>query len=55
MNFEELIQKLIDDGNILKEIYKIRSIGIFKILCKWEEQVNDVDILIEFSEPIGWK
>jgi len=41
---------------ILKERFKVKEIGIFGSCVRGEEsEESDVDILVEFSEPIGWE
>ncbi len=40
----------------LKEKFKVKKIGIFGSCVRGEESENsDVDILEEFSEPVGWE
>ncbi len=55
MKLDEVIQKIKDNEKILKEKFKIESIGVFGSLAREEEFVNDIDIIVEFSEPIGWE
>lgn len=44
-----------DHREFLKEKYYVKRIGIFGSLSKGEEtSESDVDILVEFSGPIGW-
>jgi len=41
---------------ILREKFKVEKIGIFGSYGRGEEsEESDVDILVEFSEPIGWE
>jgi len=41
---------------ILKEKFKVKEIGIFGSCVRGEEsEESDVDILVEFYEPIGWE
>jgi predicted nucleotidyltransferase len=41
---------------ILKEKFKVKEIGIFGSCVRGEEsKESDVDILVEFSGPIGWE
>ncbi len=41
---------------ILMEKFKVKEIGIFGSYVRGEEsEKSDVDILVEFSEPIGWE
>jgi len=40
----------------LKEEFKVKEIGIFGSYSRGEEsEKSDVDILVEFYEPIGWE
>lgn len=40
----------------LAEKFKVKEIGIFGSFVRGEESGrSDVDILVEFSEPIGWE
>jgi predicted nucleotidyltransferase len=40
----------------LKEKFKVRKIGIFGSYRRGEEsESSDIDILVEFYEPIGWE
>lgn len=41
---------------ILREKFKVKDIGIFGSYVRGEEsEESDVDILVEFSEPVGWE
>jgi predicted nucleotidyltransferase len=41
---------------ILKDRFKVKEIGIFGSYVRGEEsEESDIDILVEFSEPIGWE
>lgn len=55
MKLNEVIQILRDNESILREKFKIKNIGIFGSLAREEEVIHDVDIIVEFSEPIGWE
>lgn len=39
--------------DFLRENYHVKSIGIFGSVARGEKKTNDVDILVELSEPIG--
>ena len=55
-SLEEIEEILKQYKPILKERFKIKEIGIFGSYVRGEEtQESDVDILIDFSEPIGWE
>ena len=53
----EEIKKVI--SNYKKELkgkYKVKEIGIFGSYVRGEQQeISDIDILVEFEEPIGWE
>lgn len=55
MKLEEIIHKIKSNERILKEKFKIKTIGIFGSVARGEENVNDIDIIVEFSEPVGWE
>jgi predicted nucleotidyltransferase len=41
---------------VLREKYKVKQIGLFGSYVRGEEsEESDIDILVEFSEPIGWE
>jgi predicted nucleotidyltransferase len=41
---------------VLQQKFKVKEIGIFGSYVRGEEsEESDVDILVEFSEPIGWE
>lgn len=40
----------------LEEKYKVKEIGIFGSFARGEQRaISDIDILVEFYEPIGWE
>jgi len=55
MKLDEVIKKIKDNEKILRERFKIESIGVFGSLAREEKFVNDIDIIVEFSEPVGWE
>ncbi len=56
MNIEEIKRKIRESRNFLQEKYKVKSIAIFGSRAREEErEESDVDIILEFSEPIGWE
>ncbi|MBC7110240.1 MAG: nucleotidyltransferase domain-containing protein [Archaeoglobi archaeon] len=55
MKLEEVVQKIKENEDILKERFKVKSIGIFGSLAREEDIIHDVDVILEFSEPIGWE
>jgi len=41
---------------LLKEKFKVKEIGIFGSYVRGEEsETGDVDVLVDFFEPIGWE
>ncbi|MEE8358595.1 MAG: nucleotidyltransferase family protein [Candidatus Hydrothermarchaeales archaeon] len=41
---------------VLSEKFKVKEIGIFGSYVRGEDvKESDVDILVEFSEPVGWE
>ncbi len=41
---------------VLRERFKVKEIGVFGSYVRGDESPeSDVDILVEFSEPIGWE
>ena len=56
MNIEEIIKKIGENRKFLQEKYKVKGIAIFGSRSREEEREgSDVDIILEFSEPIGWE
>ena len=50
---KQVLQKILP---VLKNKYKIRQIGLFGSYAVGEETAkSDLDILVEFSRPIGWE
>lgn len=55
-NKEGIKEKLKSLKPILKEKFKVKQIGIFGSYVRGEEsEDSDIDILVEFYEPIGWE
>ncbi len=53
-NVEEMRRKLEDLKPLLKDKFKVRGIGIFGSYIRGEEkEKSDLDILVEFEEPIS--
>jgi predicted nucleotidyltransferase len=53
---EEIKETLKRFKPILQEKFKVKKIGVFGSYVRGEESdESDVDILVEFSEPIGWE
>ena len=52
---EEIKDTLAKHKQELKEKYKVKQIGIFGSYVRGEQtEKSDVDILVEFSEPVGF-
>jgi len=42
--------------DVLFHKYPIKALGIFGSVARMEENTDsDIDILVEFSEPVGWE
>ncbi len=56
MSIEKIKNKIKEKKDFLREKYKIEQIAIFGSIARKEErESSDVDIILEFSEPIGWE
>ena len=54
MNRQEVIGKIASHLTYLKERYHVGEIGIFGSVARGEDTAeSDVDILVEFTSPIG--
>lgn len=54
--FKEIENIIRDDQKTLSEKFKVKEIGVFGSYSRGEESpVSDVDILVKFSEPVGWE
>ncbi len=55
-NLDEVIQILKENDRILKERFKVKSIGVFGSVTRGEQkETSDVDVIVEFFEPVGWE
>ena len=53
-NIEEIRSKLEELKPVLKDRFKVESIGFFGSYVRGEQKRgSDLDVLVEFSEPIG--
>jgi predicted nucleotidyltransferase len=53
---EDIILKLNELKPILKDNYSVRNIGLFgSFVNKTNTFESDIDLLIEFEKPIGWR
>ena len=54
-NIEVIKAKLLDQKPLLFEKFKVKEIGIFGSFARGEQaEASDIDILVEFSEPISF-
>ena len=54
MNKEEIKSKLNKNMALLEKKYHIKKMGLFGSVARGEqEEKSDIDILVEFSAPIG--
>lgn len=52
----EIIAKLKEIKPTLKNEYSVKSIGLFGSFSEnLQSETSDIDILVEFERPIGWK
>ena len=55
MNKEEIKNKLNKNMSLLEKKYHIKKMGLFGSVARGEqEKQSDIDILVEFSAPIGF-
>jgi predicted nucleotidyltransferase len=53
--FEKIRSVLSDQKEFLRNKYRIKEISIFGSVVRREEgDISDIDILVDFSEPIGF-
>ncbi|MCK4353012.1 nucleotidyltransferase family protein [candidate division WOR-3 bacterium] len=56
MEFTKIVRLINKNKKVLSKNYKVKSIGIFGSFVRNEQREDsDIDILVEFSEPIGLK
>jgi len=54
-DFEKIRSVLSDQKEFLRNKYRIKEISIFGSVVRREEgDISDIDILVDFSEPIGF-
>lgn len=54
-DFEKIKSVLSDQKEFLRNKYRIKDISIFGSVVRREESdISDIDILVDFSEPIGF-
>lgn len=55
-DLQELKNRLEAQRHILRERFKVKRIGIFGSFSRGEQGAqSDIDVVVEFSEPIGWE
>jgi hypothetical protein len=55
MDKEQIIEKIDKNLPFLKEKYNVKEMGLFGSVARGEEEnSSDIDILVEFSSPIGF-
>lgn len=56
MTREDIIIKLGEIKPLLKEEYFVKNIGVFGSFSDdTSTEESDIDLLVEFDKPIGWK
>ena len=51
---DQIIMKLRENKHVLKEKYKVKTLGVFGSYVRGEQKEgSDLDILVEFQEPVG--
>lgn len=51
----EITESLRSHRDVLAATYKVRSIGVFGSYAAGKQtEESDIDVLVEFSEPVGW-
>lgn len=51
---EKIMKKINENMPVLKEKYKVKTLGIFGSYIRGEQKKkSDVDILVEFEKPLG--
>ncbi len=56
MNLKHAIRILEKNKQILREKFKVKRIGLFGSITRNEhKEASDVDVIVEFTERIGWE
>jgi len=55
MDLDIVIRKIKENEDLLKKRFRVKEIGVFGSVARREGEVNDVDIIVEFAEPVGWE
>ncbi|WP_456419394.1 nucleotidyltransferase family protein [Thermovibrio sp.] len=54
MRLEEVVERLKDVKRELRSKYKVKTLALFGLTVR-NEKGRDIDILVEFKEPVGLK
>lgn len=56
MNLTDIEEILKTHKPLLQKKYKVKEIGVFGSYVHGEQSAaSDIDILVQFSEPVGWE
>lgn len=56
MNLKDIEDILRKHKPVLQEKYRVKEIGVFGSYVRGEQsKISDIDILVQFSEPVGWE
>lgn len=56
MDFKQIKITLTKEKPLLEKRFHVKTIGIFGSYAREEQTENsDIDILVEFSQPVGWE
>lgn len=56
MDLTEIQEILRKHKTMLKEKFKVEKIGVFGSYVQGEQSPeSDIDLLVQFSEPVGWE
>lgn len=56
MDFKQIKITLVKEKPLLEKKFHVKTIGIFGSYAREEQTENsDIDILVEFSKPVGWE
>ena len=54
-NIDQVRTVINKHSNFLKDNYHVKKIGVFGSVARGDQkEISDIDILVEFSEPIGF-
>jgi len=56
MDLGEVKEVLSSQKQVLLDKFKVKEIGVFGSYSRGEqEELSDIDILVDFAEPVGWE